>query len=122
MSGSWSWGRLERSPFGSVFAETWKGSAYSAWSMCRLTFSAYAGLIALRTSWPSMSDQTSPIVSSPTRVTTPPTSLSTASVAARFASQSSRVRGGFCWIALTSPVDASSYVMESRVAGSCAMS
>jgi hypothetical protein len=61
------------------------------------------GSTSSRMSCPSNSDHISPTVSSPTRVTTPPISLSTASTAACLAHQSARVRGSLRTTAQTSP-------------------
>ena len=51
-------------------------------------FSAKRGSISFRMSLPSHSDHISPMVSSPTRVTTPPMSFITVSTARRLSSQS----------------------------------
>ena len=61
------------------------------------------GSTSLSTSWPSNSDHISPTVSSPTRVTTPPISSSTVSVARRLSHQSCWVRGSLLAIAFHSP-------------------
>ena len=65
------------------------------------------GSISLSTSWPSYSDHISPTVSSPTLVTTPPTSSSTVSTAACLACQSALATGGLPPIAQGWPVSAS---------------
>src|SRR4026207_136408 len=72
VSGSWSCGRLERSPLGSVLAETWKGSPCSTRWMWRSMLAENCGSTSFSTSWPSYSDHISPTVSSPPRVHPPP--------------------------------------------------
>ena len=120
MSGSCSCGGFERSPFGSVLAETWKGSTRSTASMWRRMFAEKRGSTSLSTSWPSNSDHISPTVSSPTRVTTPPISSSTVSVARRLSHQSAWVRGSLFATACNSPP--SRYASAAWVAASCCMS
>ena len=107
MSGSCCCGGLDRSPFGSVFADTWNGSAQTACSMCRLMLALNCGSTWLSTSWPSNSDHISPTVSSPTRVTTARASRCTRSTAARLSSQSCWVRGRRFATGLRSPVSSS---------------
>src|SRR5215207_4945512 len=120
MSGSWSCGRLDRSPLGSVLADTWKRSASSTRLMWRSMLSAKRGSIWLRTSRPSSSDHISPTVSSPTRVTTPPMSFRYRSRARHFSCQCSLSVGGRSKVEKVSP--ASAKVIAGAVCGSCARS
>jgi hypothetical protein len=114
-SGSWSCGHFDRSPLGSVLADTWNGSCSVALRTCLTMFSENAGLILFSTSWPSASDHISPTVSSPTLVTTPPAWSRMVSTPRRLACQSSLVIGGLEPMAQVSPLSSSTYVIVSLV-------
>src|SRR5262249_49973219 len=80
------------------------------------------GSISSSTALPSHSDHSSPIVSSPTRTTTPPISLSCASTYARLSCQSACVFGSFNARLHRSPLASSTYDMAALCTASCAMS